>query len=333
MAETVGVAIVSYNSKAHLPRALAALERQTFANWRLVVVDNASRAEERPDPRSLPARGTLIQLETNTGFAAANNTAAAALGAIDFLACLNPDAFPEPDWLARLLEAAGRWPRAAAFGALQVSAADPTRLDGAGDELHAAGAPYRSFHGARRRPLPAEAETFSPCAAAALYRKSAFDAVGGFDADFFSYCEDVDLGYRLRLAGWTCVQVNAAIVAHVGGASAGRGSAFATFHGMRNRAWLIAKNTPGALLPLVLPLHLALTAALLLAHAVHGQGGSAWRGWVQALAALPRVRAQRRLIQRGRRASLAAIAAALAWSPLLLLTRAPRKRPSRAREG
>ena len=59
-------------------------------------------------------------------------------------------------------------------------------------------------------------EVFSPCAAAALYRREALTEVGGFDEDYFCYMEDVDLGFRLRLAGHCSLYVPQSIAHHVG---------------------------------------------------------------------------------------------------------------------
>ena len=56
-----------------------------------------------------------------------------------------------------------------------------------------------------------EGEVFSPCAAAALYRRNVFLAVGGFDKAFFCYGEDVDLAFRLRLMGGRCMSVARAV--------------------------------------------------------------------------------------------------------------------------
>src|SRR5262249_3235031 len=160
-------------------------------------------------------------------------------------------AFPEPNWLAELLAAAKRWPHAAAFGSTQISDRQSSRLDGAGDEMSCFGVPYRAYYGAPRDLNPDEGECFSACAAAALYRTASFRALGGFDERLFCYCEDVDLGYRLRLSGGATVQAARAIVRHIGG---GR-SAFADRLGARNALWVFVKNTPLPLLFLLAPLH------------------------------------------------------------------------------
>jgi len=96
-------------------------------------------------------------------------------------------------------------------------------------------------------------ETFSPCAAAALYRASALREAGPFDADYFCYSEDVDLGFRLRLLGYTCWYAPDSVAHHVGSAITGGRSDFTMYHGVRNGIWTYVKDMPGVLAWLCLP--------------------------------------------------------------------------------
>lgn len=322
------IIVVTHNSARWLPRMAAAVAAQTETRWRLVVVDNASRADERPHLTALPPGAGLIQNETNLGFAAANN-----IGAQDaqspYLALLNPDAFPEPGWLAALIAAAERHPQAAAIGSTQIRANDETLFDGTGDVLHASGLAYRSNYGRRRGPLPPEGETFSACAAAMLVRRDAFETVGGFDARYFCYFEDVDLGFRLRLAGWRVVQAPDAVVAHVGGGVLGARSAFGDFHGARNRLWTFVKCMPAALFWPLFPLHVAASVLAVTVTLLQGRGFAAWRGLLAGFAGLGAMWSTRGAVQRARKARSGDIAAALAWSPLVFIGRQPVIRPMR----
>ena len=91
---------------------------------------------------------------------------------------------------------------------------DPHRVDGTGDCYHVSGLVWRRDRGILAASAHNESgEIFSPCAAAALYRREAFLEIGGFDEDFFCYLEDVDLGFRLRLQGHRCRYVANATVA------------------------------------------------------------------------------------------------------------------------
>ena len=319
------IIVVTHNSARWLPRMAAAVAAQSEPRFRLVIVDNASAPDERPRPSALPAHASLIQSETNVGFAEANN-----LGARDadtpYLVFLNPDAFPEPNWLGALLAAAEAHANAAAIGSTQLRADAPGVLDGAGDVLHATGMAYRAAHGRRAR-VPPFGESFSACAAAMLVRRAAFEAVGGFDARSFCYFEDVDLGFRLRLKGWRVLQSPDAMVAHVGGGAAGVQTPFADFHGARNRLWTFIKCMPTPLFWPLLPLHLIASAIVVTVAALRGRGFAAWRGFRAGLSSLAPIWRARKAVQRERRVSWLEIARALAWSPDVLFTRRPVIRP------
>ena len=120
-----------------------------------------------------------------------------------------------------------------------------------------------------------------------MIRRDVFEAVGGFDEDYFCYVEDVDLGARARLAGHAAIHVRDAIVNHVGYGSSGRRSVFATWHGTRNRLWTWLKTMPLPLLILTAPLHLAMTLALWLSAARFGHFRLFGRALGDALMGLP----------------------------------------------
>jgi len=264
---------------------------------RVLVVDNASSDHSAACAEQL-AGVKLLQVTVNLGFAAGNNYALSECDT-EFVALLNPDAFPEPDWLERLLAATGSYPDVAAFGSRQLCLGSPEVLDGVGDSYHISGKVRRERIGARQqaRDLIAR-EIFSPCAAAALYRRQALVDVGGFDEDYFCYVEDVDLGFRLRLAGHKAMYVPDAVVHHVGSATTGgQHSDFSVYHGHRNLVWTFVKNMPGTLFWLLLPLHLMMNATTIVWFMAHGQGRVILRAKWDAIKGLPKVWAKRRQIQ------------------------------------
>ncbi|MDP8916917.1 MAG: glycosyltransferase family 2 protein [Pseudomonadota bacterium] len=314
----VQVVVVAWNSGAHLQRCLNALAAQTFADFETIVWDNAS-TDGAVETARLPPRARALRSPENLGFAAANNRAAA-LGRSRWIATLNPDAFPEPDWLEQLL-ATARSHDAEAVASLQLDDADPAILDGAGDSMSIFGIGWRGGYGAPRASAPAqEVEVFSPCAAAALYRRDVWEALGGFDERFFAYFEDVDLGFRIRLRGGRTVFNPQAVVRHVGSASSRTVSGFAERHGMRNRLWTFARDMPGLLMPLALPLHLAATAFVLVRSPDRVSRAARWAGLVEGLRGLGPFLRERRL---WRARNLGAVARALAWSPAAVRARRP----------
>ncbi len=329
-APAISVIIVNYNAGPRLARCLSALAAQTFTDFEAIVIDNGSEDGSLTQARSAAPWASFIEAGENLGFALGNNRACQTARGT-WLAFLNPDAYARPDWLERLMAATRRHGDVDAFGSTQIEAANPDRLDGAGDVLFVLGVPYRGHLGWPIESLPPESECFAPCAAAALYRASAFWSVGGFDERFFCYCEDVDLGFRLRLAGMRAVQVPDAIVDHEGSAISGRASAFTVYHGNRNRIWLMYKNMPGAIYWPMWPLRLAANAVFLARAFARGVGPTYWRALRDGYAGLSQLRAVRRQTQADRRANTCDIARALTWSPLRLIRRAADPRPVRRR--
>ena len=316
----ITVVIVNWNAGPLLRICLEHLRQQTLQPAKVILVDNASSDQSWDLPAELKSWEVLNlqRMDSNLGFAAGNNHALQQC-ATEFVALLNPDAFAATDWLAHLRAAADQHPRAAAFGSRQLCHEAPGMLDGTGDCYHASGLAWRQHHGQPQTPAHLQArEIFAPCAAAALYRRSAVMAVGGFDESYFCYHEDVDLGFRLRLQGHTARYVPQAVVHHVGSATTGgQRSDFATYHGHRNMVWTFVKNMPGPLLWALLPLHMAANMAGVAWLALRGQGRTALRAKWHALRGLGAALRQRQTIQTQRRASPLAIWAALdkSWWP------------------
>jgi len=312
----VRVVIVSYNPGERLVRCLAALAGQSHAGFEVVIVDNASSDGSAALP--LPdARFRRIAAGANLGFAAGVNLGARGC-ATPWLATLNPDAVPAADWLERLAAATRRHPGVVAFGSTQLREEAPDRLDGGGDAYSIFGLAWRGGFDQPASRIAGDCAVFSPCAAAALYRRDAFVAVGGLAEDFFCYLEDVDLGFRLRQQGQRVIQVADARVVHAGSASAGRHSRFTLFHATRNGLFLMVRCLPLPLLLLALPLFILAQAALM-SRTPHPAARLA--GLAAGLAALPRLGRQRRALRRRNRLTLAATAALLAWHPRRLLRR------------
>lgn len=247
---TVSVVIPNWNGRAWLPACLAAVAAQEQAPDEVIVVDNGSQdgslaylAQEHPHVR-------VIALHHNTGFAHAANAGWRSADA-DHVALINTDVVLAPDWLGRMVAALQADPRRGAVACKMVALQSTGRLYDAGDVLRRDGACEQRGRFMRddgRFDEPGE--VFAACAGAALYRRDALAAVGGFDERYFAYLEDVDLGLRLRLAGWVC-GYEPAIARH-----AGEGSSHQLPGGhhrlvTRNTLLLVAKAFPARWLPYV----------------------------------------------------------------------------------
>ena len=297
---SVAVVVVSANSRAHIRATLDAIARQTVRPRRTIVVDNASSDGSVDEIARDYPHVELVRLEDNVGFAAANNLGARLAGDCEWIATLNPDAFPAEDWLETLLAAAAAEPDFACFGSRLVLAGDDSLLDGTGDRYHVNGFAWRRDHGSAAATVRESSEIFSPSAAAALYRRDAFLAAGGFDEAFFCYFEDTDLAFRLRLLGHRCLYVDGAVALHVGSASTGRLSDFTLFHQYRNLAWTYAKDMPWPLLLAYLPQHVLFQLLLLGWGVRRRRARVVVRAQWAALRGLPAVLRRRRAVQRRR---------------------------------
>jgi GT2 family glycosyltransferase len=244
----VAVVVPNWNGRRWLPGLVASLDAQTRAPDEVVVVDNGSTDDSVAWLRERSVR--VVELGTNTGFAHAVNVGFAAVTA-EAVALLNTDVELDPDWIARAVAPLERDAGLAAVATKMVLLRDPGVLDDAGDTLRRDGVAEQRGHGRPDGPRFSRAgEVFSACAGAAVYRRAAVLAVGGFDERFGSYLEDVDLGLRLRLRGARC-WYEPVVARHARHGSAADELPAIDALVARNTLLLVAKAFPLRWLPLV----------------------------------------------------------------------------------
>jgi GT2 family glycosyltransferase len=238
---TAAVVVPNFNGRRWLPGCLDSLAEQTLAPVEVIVVDNGSTdgspalAAGRPGVR-------FVQLGRNLGFGAAANRGIEAAGT-EAVALVNTDVVLASDWLERMVAALGSAPDVGAVACKMVDLEDPGVLYDAGDVLRRDGVcEQRGRFDRDDGAFDMAGEVFAACAGAALYRRGAVLDVGGFDERFFLYLEDVDLGLRLRMAGWRC-RYEPAVARHAGEGSAAAGPSAWTWV-ERNTLLLAAKAFP-----------------------------------------------------------------------------------------
>jgi N-acetylglucosaminyl-diphospho-decaprenol L-rhamnosyltransferase len=318
----VRIIIVNYNSGSLLQDCVSALEAQTMRDFEVIIFDNNSTDRSIEDLRLPDDRFRVRRSGVNLGFAAANNRAAEGCRS-RWIATLNADTRPFPTWLEALRKATERHPWAHAFGSTQLKADDPTKVDGFGDVFCFWGFAWRGCGDAPVSTLPDDdREVFAPCAAAALYSREVFQALGGFDESFFCYLEDVDIGFRIRLKGLRCVQVRKAEIIHIGSAITGLVSDFTIFHSYRNRVWMLVKNFPAPLFFPMIVVHIPLVY-LTLRRSRDFSRRAAVRGMWMAILGIPQALRSRRQIQRDRAISSFALGKMMVWDLRKVSTRSP----------
>jgi len=277
-------------------------------NFKVFVADNASETPPPVEIFSILSDLVYIQNDTNIGFAAANNALIEQARGADWIVTLNPDAYPEPGWIAQLLNAAKKYTDYTIFSSRLLQYDNRELLDGDGDVYHVSGLAWRKGFNKNYAHYITPTEVFSPCAAAAMYRTDVLIELGGFDEDFFCYFEDVDLGFRSRLAGYKCLLVPSARVYHVGSATTGgQQSKLAVYYGHRNLVWTFVKDMPGLLFWLFLPGHLLLNIFSLIWFTLRGKGITIFRSKRDAIMGIPKMLRKRKSVQAGRVISLSAL--------------------------
>ncbi len=245
-APRASIIIPNWNGLRLLRPCLDALRAQTLAEREVIVVDNASTdgsaevlAAEYPEVR-------VLRLPRNLGYAGGCNAGIrSARGSV--LVLLNNDTEVEPDWLAELLAALDRHPRAGAAASRMMSWADRSVVNAAGDLFHANGLPdSRGVWQPYGPPWDEEVLVFGASGGAAAYRREMLDDTGLLDERLFMYCEDVDLAWRAQLLGWGTVYAPRAVVYHH--MSATGGGPLSSYYVGRNTLWVLARNVPGSLL-------------------------------------------------------------------------------------
>jgi GT2 family glycosyltransferase len=212
--------IPHFNGEARLSRTLESLRRQTRPAD-VVVVDNGSTDDSVALVRQRFPEVALLELGRNHGFGPALNRAIE-WHLADPVILLNNDVECEPRFVEALLEALGDDVDMVAGVLLQEAA--PDRIDSAGVVADVTLMSFDHLHGEPAEAARTAAPPLGPTGGAALYRRAAFDAVGGFDDRIFLYYEDLDLALRLSAAGARCNLAPGARAIHAFSASLGPGS-------------------------------------------------------------------------------------------------------------
>jgi N-acetylglucosaminyl-diphospho-decaprenol L-rhamnosyltransferase len=215
------VFIPNFNGEARIGRALDGLRRQD-REVDVVVVDNGSTDGSPAMLRAEYPEVSVVELGANLGFGTALNRGVAARPEADPIVLLNDDAEPEREFVGALLEALVEGVDSVA--AVMVQQSDPGRIDSAGVVADRTLMGFDYLHGEPVEVAAGAAPPLGPTGGAALYRRAAFEAVGGFDERIFLYYEDLDLALRMATAGARCALAPAARVVHAYSQSLGAAS-------------------------------------------------------------------------------------------------------------
>lgn len=247
MNKLVSVIILNWNGERYLRQCLDSVLAQDYDPLDIIVVDNASGDASVEIVKTDYPAVLLIENPLNTGFAAGNNIGIRhAKG--DYIVIFNNDAEMERNCISEMVRAIEKDKRYGACATKICLKFDEGLLDAAGIAVCPDGL---SIGRGRLEPgdrYDREEEVFFASGCCMMCRKEMLEdtRVGGdyFDAQFFMYADDTDLGWRARLRGWKTIYTPNARVFHMHSASSESYSPLKAFLVERNRIWVQLKYFP-----------------------------------------------------------------------------------------
>ena len=271
----VAIVILNWNGKIFLQQFLSSVMASTYPHKRVIVADNASTDDSLSFLSVSFPQVEVIRNATNEGFAKGYNTALRQVQA-DYYVLLNSDVEVTPNWIEPVIKF---MQENASVGACQPKILSHRQRDhfeyagAAGGWIDNFGYPFargRVFDAIEKdeHQYDAPLKCFWASGAAFFVRANLYHEVGGLDEYFFAHQEEIDLSWRLQLAGHEIYAVPASVVYHVGGGTLAKESPYKTFLNFRNNLIMCAKNLPAATAMWKIPVRLLLDAV------------AAWKGLI-----------------------------------------------------
>ncbi|MBM3412230.1 MAG: glycosyltransferase family 2 protein [Bacteroidetes bacterium] len=279
----VAVVILNWNGKALLEQFLPFLEKSSYPNLELLVVDNGSSDQSVCFlQQQFPQLNTIV-LPKNLGYAGGYNTALQQVKA-DYFILLNSDVEVSPGWIEPMIELLEKHPTAAACQPKLLSFRERDQFEYAGANggwIDNLGYPF-----ARGRVLEhcekdlgqydTAAPVFWASGAAFCIKANIFHEMQGFDASFFAHQEEIDLCWRIQRKGYQIYSCPQSVVWHVGGSTLPKGNSKKTYLNYRNNLWMLAKNLPLGTLCWLLPIRITLDTLAAFKSLLSGDPGYWW---------------------------------------------------------
>jgi len=240
----VAVVIPNYNGIKYIENCLESLKKQSFRDFEIIIIDNASADGSAELIEEKYSEIYLKKLSSNFGFSRAVNEGIK-LSRAEYVILLNNDTVCDEHFVEELYLAISKDDGIFSVSSKMIQLNNKELIDDAGDLYCALGWAFGLGKDKSKELYNDEYEIFSACAGAAIYNKKLFDRVGYFDEWHFSYLEDVDIGYRAKILGYKNMYSPKAIVYHAGSGSSGsRHNPFKIRLTVRNTWYVIYKNMP-----------------------------------------------------------------------------------------
>lgn len=239
----VSVVVPNYNGIAFVEACFQALLRDAPQS-ELIMVDNGSADGSRELVEERFPRVRVIALDKNYGFCRAANEGMRAASS-PYVILLNNDTEVLPGFVRALVRALQADSKAFSAGAKMIQLHEQEKIDDAGNFYCALGWAFARGKDKSVEYYEKADEIFAACGGAVIYRKAVLERIGYLDEAHFAYLEDIDLGWRAKIAGYRNLYAPKARVLHVGsGTSGSRYNEFKVHLSSRNSVYLAYKNMP-----------------------------------------------------------------------------------------
>lgn len=317
MSSKVAIVVLNYKGLKDTLECIKSLQKQTYKNLHLVIVENGSYDGSDAKLQQLESdQITVMCNDKNLGFAGGVNTGIrwALANDYDYIALFNNDAVADKGWAKKLVHSAEKHRSGITTGLLLTE--DGKRIDSTSEQYSIWGLAFPRNRGHKKNESPSGEFVFGATGGASIYSAEMLRRIGLFDEDFFAYYEDVDISFRAQLAGWKVYYEPGAIAYHkLGQTSARMRSGFAVYQTFKNLPIVFIKNVPARL---ILPIGVRFMVAywLMLGHAIaRGNGLPALRGMLMSVFYKPKKLIQRWIIQQNKKVSTDYIKSVL-WNDL-----------------
>ncbi len=252
MTKPIAVVILNWNGAKLLPEFLPAVTANTDSSIAdIIVADNGSTDDSLSILKSMFPEVTVMELGQNYGFAEGYNIAVGKLPH-KYTVLLNSDVAPAAGWLGPLHSYMESHPDTGACQPKILSYRRPEQFEYAGacgGYLDKNGYPYcRGRLFAVSEPDHGQYDTvasiFWASGAALMIRTELYVRLGGLDAGFFAHMEEIDLCWRVKLAGYDIMALPESRVYHLGGGTLPASDPRKTYLNFRNNLLLLYKNLP-----------------------------------------------------------------------------------------
>jgi len=241
----ISIIIVTWNSMLFIKDCLKSILTQTYKDWELIIVDNASQDGTVDFIKENCPQAVIIENGKNEGFCKANNQGIRVAQG-EYILILNSDVILEHNFLYQIKKSLGKIENNVGMAGAKILQMGKKTISSTGLIISKSRRFYDRGKGeSDKKQYDAQVDIFGACAAAVLYKREMLEQIKlsneYFDEDFFFLLEDFDLAWRAHLLGWKAVFLPEAICYHQGNSS-GYHNGFRQYLSFRNRYLLMLKN-------------------------------------------------------------------------------------------